>query len=84
MCVGSVCTEPPYNDTNPPSVFLRCVVDGCNNEHSSGHLLPTSELLKTQRITFVFEGNALPPPPSTFLPLFTQIIRDPASQKKQK
>ncbi len=21
MCVGSVCTQPPYNDKNPPSVF---------------------------------------------------------------
>ncbi len=79
MCVGSVCTEPPYNDTHPPSVFfLRCVVDGCNNEHSSGHLLPTSELLKTQRITLVFEGNT--PPIYLFAFMF---IRDPASQKKR-
>ncbi len=23
MCVGSVCTHPPYNDKNPPSVFLK-------------------------------------------------------------
>ncbi len=39
---------------------LRCVVVGHNNEHSSRHLLLTSELLKTQRInvTFAFEGNA--------------------------
>ncbi len=22
MCVGSVCTQPPYNDKDPPSVFL--------------------------------------------------------------
>ncbi len=22
MCVGSVCTHPPYNDKNPPSVFF--------------------------------------------------------------
>ncbi len=120
MCVGSVCTQPPYNDKDPPSVFylfksftlsqiepiadackcdvtqteapptnvwltadrldwcfssdppwlsghhsaivsipekeytrispkrLRCFVAGCNNEHSSRHLLLTSEPLKTQ------------------------------------
>ncbi len=34
---------------------LRCFDVGCNNEHSSRHLLPTSEPLKTQWITFVFE-----------------------------
>ncbi len=22
MCVGSVCTQPPYNDKNPPSFFF--------------------------------------------------------------
>ncbi len=22
MCVGSVCTQPSYNDKNPPSVFF--------------------------------------------------------------
>ncbi len=43
-----------------PIKRLRCFVVGCNNEHSSCHLLPTSEPLKMQRInvTFVFEGNA--------------------------
>ncbi len=37
---------------------LRCFVVGCNNEHSSRHLLPTAEPLKTQRInvTFVLKG----------------------------
>ncbi len=26
MCVGSVCTQPPYNDKNPPSVFLGFLI----------------------------------------------------------
>ncbi len=44
---------------------LRCSVVGCN-EHSSCHLLPSSEPLKTQWITFVCEGNA-PPDLSKFV-----------------
>ncbi len=123
MFVASVCTQPPYNDKDPPSVFflislnhfpflisshsqmLVCVTShrprplprlfidtsvlpqtrpkwavispplfrrwsrcrqewllsvGCNNEHSSHHLIPTSDPLKTQWITFVCEGNASP------------------------
>ncbi len=39
---------------------LRCSVFGFNNEYSSRHLLPTSEPLKMQWITFVFGGNAPP------------------------
>ncbi len=37
---------------------LKCFVVGCSNKHSSYHLLPTSEPLKTQRInvTFVLKG----------------------------
>ncbi len=54
---------------------LRCFVVGCNNEHSSIQLLPSSERLK--RITFGFEGNV----PSIYLnmSMFARIIHDPAS-----
>ncbi len=55
---------------------LRCFVVGCNNEHSSHYLLLTSEPLKTQRITFVFEGNA--PPICLNVSMFARIICDPA------
>ncbi len=37
-----------------PIKRLRRSVVGCNNEYSSRHLLPTSQPLKTQRITFGF------------------------------
>ncbi len=37
--------------------LLSSFVVGCNNEHSSHSLLPTSELMKTQGITLVFERN---------------------------
>ncbi len=152
MCVGSVCTQPPYNDKDPPSVFylfksftlsqiepisdackcdvtqteapptnvwltadrldwcfssdppwvsghhsaivsipekeytrispkrLRCFVAGCNNEHSSRHLLPTSEPLKTQWLHLFLKRiypiylNAL---------MFARIIRDPASPPEE-
>ncbi len=127
MCVGSVFTQPPYNDKNPPSFFfyllkylplsqikpsvcvtshgwsplprllidssvsaqtalvsylrpalselssvvsppeqmqtrmtpkwLRCFVVGCNNKHSSSHLLPSPERLK--RITSRRTANAM-------------------------
>ncbi len=54
---------------------LRCFVVGCNNEHSSSHLLPLSEPLK--RIAFGFEGNA----PSIYVnvSMYARIIRDPVS-----
>ncbi len=51
---------------------LRCSVVVCNNKHSSPHLLLTSDPLKTQWITFVFEGNA-PPPPSAFTFTFSHL-----------
>ncbi len=58
---------------------LRCFVVGCYNEHSSSHLLPTSEPLK--RIMFVSERNV----PSIYLnaSMFTQIIHDPASPTEE-
>ncbi len=58
---------------------LRCFVVGCNNEHSSRHLLPSSEQLK--RIMFCSEGNA----PSIYLnaSMFSRIIRDPASPPEE-
>ncbi len=51
------------------------------NEHSSRHLLLISEPLKTQWITFVFEGNA----PLIYLNvfMFAQIFCDPASPTEE-
>ncbi len=58
---------------------LRCFVVGCNNEHSSSHLLPSSEPLK--RIMFGFVGKV----PSIYLnaSMFAQIICDPASSTEE-
>ncbi len=60
---------------------LRCFVVECNNEHSSHHLLLTSEPLKTQWITFVFEGKGPPIYLNAFM--FVQILRDPASPTEE-
>ncbi len=49
-CVDSGAGE----DKMSPIKQLRCFVVGCDNEHSSRHLLPTSEPLKTQRINVTF------------------------------
>ncbi len=67
-----------------PIKRLRCFVVGCNNKHSSHHLLPTSEPLKTQRInvTFVFARNA-PIPICLNVFMFARIIRDPASSTEE-
>ncbi len=65
-----------------PIKRLRLSVVGCNNEYSSRHLLSTSEPLKTQRITFVSEGNALIPI-CLNASMFAQIIRDPASPTEE-
>ncbi len=71
----SVVSPPEQMQTRMTPKWLRCFVVGCNNEHSSRHLLTSSERLK--RITFCFEGKA----PSIYLnaSMFARIIRDPAS-----
>ncbi|XP_067292168.1 uncharacterized protein [Pseudorasbora parva] len=43
-----------------PSKRLWCSVLGCNNEHSSHFDVPKSEPLKTQWLSFVFDGNNPP------------------------
>jgi len=60
---------------------LRCSVVGCNNKHSSRHLLSTSKQLKTQWITFVSEGNA--PPIYLNVSIFAQIIHGAASSTEK-
>ncbi len=41
MCVDSVCTQPPYNDTNPPSVFIFNLLKS----------LPLSQIEPSVRVT---------------------------------
>ncbi len=74
LCDVTWTLAPPTNVNNQSAIFsmperlktriapnrFRCFVVG-SNEHSSRHLLLTSELLKMWRITFVFEGNARRP-----------------------
>ncbi len=59
----------------------KCFVVGCMNEYSSSHLLPTSEPLKTQWITFVSGGYEPPIYLNAFM--FAQIIHDPASPQEE-
>ncbi len=64
---SAVVSTPEQEYTRISPKRLRCFVAGCNNEHSSRHLVPTSEPLKTQL-------NAL---------MFARIIRDPASPPEE-
>ncbi len=67
-----------------PIKWLRCFVVGGNDEHSSRHLLPTSEPLKTQRskVTSVLKGMRRSP---IYInaSMFARIIRDPASSTEE-
>ncbi len=59
---SDIVSTPEQGQTRIAPKQLRCFVVGCNNEHSSRHLLPTSEPMKMQwiNVTCVFEGNAPP------------------------
>ncbi len=63
---------------------LRCFVVGCNNEHSSHHLLLTSEPLKVQRINVTFALKWMRQSPICLnASMFVWIIRDPASPTEE-
>ncbi len=67
-----------------PIKWLRCFVVRCNNEHSSRHLLLTSEPLKTQRINVIFALKWMCRSPICLnVSMFTRIIRDPASPTEE-
>ncbi len=57
--LSSVCHCFTTSETRMTSKRLRCFVVRCNNEHSSRHLLLTSDPLKMQWITFVFKRECI-------------------------
>ncbi len=56
MCVGSVCTQPPYNDKDPPSVFFFYLV----KSFPLSHIKPISDaclcdVTQTQALPRLFD-----------------------------
>ncbi len=75
-CHQSAIVSPPeqmYTRMSPKR--LKCFVVGCNNEHSSRHLLPTSEPLKAEDY-ICFWRECAPDLPTC---AYVMIIHDPAS-----
>ncbi len=63
---------------------LRRFVVGCNNEQSSRHLLPISESLKTQSISFAFILKGMRRSAICLnASMFVRIICDPASSTEE-
>ncbi len=79
-CVDSGAEE----DKMSPIKRLRRFIFGCNNEYSSCHLFPTSELLKTQKINVTLSlKGMLWSLICLNVSIFTRIIRDPASSAEE-
>ncbi len=50
MCVGSVCTQPPYNDKNPASVFFYLLKSlPLSQIEPSVHVMPLPRLFDWQQ-----------------------------------